>query len=552
MHRALISALPLLAGVANAAPARHQEREQAQAQALEADRRDLICIQVEPSTVFLPTTVYVTATASPSHGAEPLFTSAVTVAVAPALTTASAAAAALRVPLPVSSSGMLRWGNVTQQWTNTTTDCADSAVSAVSAESHVPNRQDAPAAGNGVPKQTPVKPNKIVAARNVLYFTNWGIYDADCQPQNLPADKVTHLLYAFGDLSPDGTVISSDTYADVEKRFAGDTLSKRGNNAYGVVNQLFALKKKNRGLKTLFSIGGSVHSRQGKFSKFAASEQGRKKFAASAVEFMADWGMDGVDIDWEHPRDAAEARSFVELLRETRLAMDRYAADNRQRYRYLLTVAAPAAPEHYRVLDLEAMDRYVDAWHLMGYDYAGAWDKTAGHQSNIRPDGSGAASTKFDTDQAVADYTRAGVPGNKIVLGLPLYGRSFGNTDGLGKPFEGAGRDATQEGVIPYRQLPRPGAVVRLDQRAGATWSYDPSSRELVSYDDVESARLKASYVKSKRLGGAVFWEASGDKKGDESLVRAMAGSLGKLDDSENMLHYPNSRYDNIRNGLYS
>lgn len=341
--------------------------------------------------------------------------------------------------------------------------------------------------------------------------------------------------------------VSSDPYADVQKRFAGDSLVKRATNAYGVINQLFKMKKRNRNLKTLLSIGGFTYSQQGKFSRFAGSQQGRRQFASSAVKLLADWGMDGLDIDWEHPQNAAEAQHLTALLAEVRAALDNYAAQNSQKYHYLLTVASSAGQEHYNKLDLKAMDRYVDAWHLMAYDYAGTWDETTGHQANLRRGADKSPGVKFSTDQAVDDYARAGVSASKIVLGIPLYGRSFGNTDGLGRPFAGSGKGA-RDGVVLYRDLDRPGASVEVDGVVGAAWSYDPKTRELVSYDNAASTKLKAEYVQSKGLGGAVFWEASGDKKGDGSLVGTMARALGDLDQSTNMLSYPQSRYDNIRN----
>ncbi|GAO16130.1 hypothetical protein UVI_02040250 [Ustilaginoidea virens] len=374
------------------------------------------------------------------------------------------------------------------------------------------------------------------------------------QPQEMAIDKITHLLYAFADLKDDGTVISSDPYADVEKLYGGGNSSSLGfvarnsSNAQGVVYQLYGLKKRNRKLKTLLSVGGFKYSRQGKFARIAGSEKGRKNFASSAVRLMADWGMDGIDIDWEYPKDAAEADGFLKLLQETRSALDNYASANKQNYHHLLTIAAPVGPTQYRLLNLKAMDQYLDVWNLLSYDYADSHYNTTSHQANIQANRADMRTTKFNTAQAVEDYISAGIAPNKIVLGLPLYGRSFANTEGMGTPFSGTAPGASK-GIRPYRDLPLPGAQVTVDPQLGAAWSYDPKTRELVSYDNAESAKLKADYVKSKGLGGAVFWQASGDKKGSDSLVGSMATYLGQLEATENMLSYPQSRYENIKNG---
>lgn len=265
---------------------------------------------------------------------------------------------------------------------------------------------------------------------------------------------------------------------------------------------------------------------------------------------LGDWGMDGMDIDWEYPQNPQEAQQFVLLLKACRDALDRYAAGNGQSHHYLLTVAVAAGPQNYAHLDMKGMDPYVDAWHLMAYDYAGSWDTTTGHQANIYPDPRNPNVTKFNTEQAVEAYLQGGIPPDKIVLGLPLYGRSFVNTDGLGKPFSGVGQGSFAPGTWLYRDLPRPGATVQVDGHVGAAWSYDPAARELVSYDTPQSALLKANYLRAKGLGGAVFWEASGDKRGEDSIVGIVARSMGELESTENMLSYPGSRYDNIKNSM--
>jgi chitinase len=201
-------------------------------------------------------------------------------------------------------------------------------------------------------------------------------------------------------------------------------------------------------------------------------------------------------------------------------------------------------------MDVEAMDPLLDAWHLMAYDYAGSWDSTSGHQANLYSSSANPASTKFSTERAVSDYLARGVSSRKLVLGLPLYGRSFESTAGLGQPYNGIGQGSIQSGVWLYKDLPRPGAVEMYDDVAMASYSFDPAKGELVSYDTPRSAIEKVRYLRAKRLGGTVFWEASGDKQGEGSLVGTVADELGVLDRSRNWLSFPVSRYDNIRAGM--
>lgn len=265
---------------------------------------------------------------------------------------------------------------------------------------------------------------------------------------------------------------------------------------------------------------------------------------------LADYGFDGLDIDWEYPNWISEGEQFYLLLKETRAALDKYAASHNQNYHYILTTATSAGPDKYSKLPLSKMNNIVDSIQLMSYDYAGDWDTTTGHASNVYPDSKNPAATKFSTSKAVTDYIAKGIDADKILVGMPLYGHSFANTNGLGKPYRGTGKGSVDKGIWLFKDLPRPGAKVMTNTDIIATYTYDSKTTEFVTLDGSASAKLKSTYLKSKGLGGAFFWEASGDKTGTSSLVRIMAESMGSLDKSQNQLDYPDSQFDNIRNGM--
>ncbi|KAG8952974.1 Endochitinase 1 [Tulasnella sp. 424] len=393
---------------------------------------------------------------------------------------------------------------------------------------------------------------------NIAYFVNWGIYGRKYPPSLIPAEELTHILYAFANVRSSGEVFLSDDWADKDIHYEGDSWNDQGKNLYGNFKQIYLLKKKHRHLKLMLSIGGWTYSPN--FHPVVVDPSARKEFVRSSIKLLEDFGLDGLDIDYEYPSNDAQASGYTELLRLLREGLDEHAQKKGNGCRFELSIAAPCGPDHYQKLHAKEMDRYLDMWNLMAYDYSGSWDKIANHQANVY-------NGPISGSKATEWYTRQGIAPNKLVIGLPLYGRSFLNTKGPGHSFSGVGPGSWEAGSYDFRALPLPGSTVHHDSDALASYSYDPAKKEFITFDDAIVAKWKAEWIIKEDFGGAMYWELSGDKSGwseekgrqgmeggagkeyvpGQSLVTVVKKAFGKLDQSQNWLEYGESQFDNMR-----
>lgn len=355
--------------------------------------------------------------------------------------------------------------------------------------------------------------------------------------KDVPYSKLTHINYAFSNVSEDGECILGDAEADSGRVYTADESisgrdDKKSAEFHGNFNQLLELKKQFPELKVLISIGGWNWS--GNFSKAAKDTASRQRFASSCIDLYLNkypGVFDGLDIDWEYPVSGGlssgipeDKANFTLLLGELRSQLNSLGETNKRTY--LLTIAAPIGPGTLRNLDLAGIAAAVDWINLMTYDFHGTWDTTTNFNAPLFRTADDPADASLNIDAAVLTYLAEGVPASKLVLGVPFYGRGWSgvaNVDhGLYQPAQGAAPGTYEAGSFEYKDIRDrylPAWHYYWNDEANVPWLYDEASQTFISFDDARSIEAKAGYAKDLGLAGVMIWDIS---QGGEQLMEAI------------------------------
>jgi chitinase len=397
------------------------------------------------------------------------------------------------------------------------------AAAATLAAALVASPASAAPAAPAAPAQAEASVGKVVG-----YFTEWGVYQRNYQVKNIEtsgsASKLTHINYAFGNVTNGGCAIG-DAYADYQKTYdAAGSVSGVADTwdqpLAGSFNQLKELKAKHPGLKVIWSFGGWTWS--GGFAQAAANPTA---FANSCYNLVNDprWAgvFDGIDIDWEYPNacglscDTSGAAAYKNLLAALRA---KFGSSK------LVTSAITAdgtSGGKIDAADYAGAAQYVNWFNVMSYDYFGAFNPT-GPTAPHSPLTSypGIPTPGFYSDAAIQKLKSKGVPASKLLLGIGFYGRGWtGVTQSApGGTATGPASGTYEQGIEDYKVLktkcPSNGTI--------AGTAYAKCGSDWWSYDTPSTIAGKVSYAKTQGLGGAMFWELSGDTTNGE-LITAVA-----------------------------
>jgi chitinase len=387
----------------------------------------------------------------------------------------------------------------------------------------------------------PEKRSKVVGG----YFEEWSIYGANFNIANLQAngvaDKLTHLTYAFGDATPTGCAIA-DTWADYQDPYLPSvTGTPYPGPLYGNFAALQQLKTLHPNLKVLVSLAGAPG-----FSAAASTATGRQAFVASCIDLFINGNLgggvsaagifDGIDIDWEFPA-ATDTVNATLLMQEFRKQLD--ALGDSCKKHYLLTMFGPAGQQNFSNIQLAKVAKTLDFYNVQGYDFHGDWEMATNHASPLFDDKQDPDySENFYIEYTIASYLKAGVPADKLVLGIPTYGYGWTGVPDINNGlYQSATALATPpatdyletQGVATYLTISSlTGYTRHFDSKRIAVWIYQPSSGTFWTYDDPVTVWLKMGYVNFRApggLGGAYVWALKDDDT-NGTIVKTIAAGL--------------------------
>jgi GH18 family chitinase len=353
------------------------------------------------------------------------------------------------------------------------------------------------------------------AKQIVGYYPNWQWYDRSqlVNPESIHYEKYTVINYAFFRPMADGSIQSTDSWAD-ENLLLGPMVWWP-NQYHDSTRSLPYLAAEN-GVKLLPSIGGWNDSHN--FPQIAADPVKRQNFINHCILLINTYNFNGIDVDWEYPGyvphggGPADKQNFTLLMQELRDALN--DLENATGEDYLLTSCFGPSQERMENIDWENILPVVDMVNLMSYDFHGSWDPESNHHTPLYSPAVG--DPDWCIDGAFTKLTQDfGVPAEKVNIGVAFYGKALANCTQLYGPHSGYDGSTfwEDEGQPLYYNILKNIDLFDYywDNQVQCPYLLGNSINTFVTFDDALSMGYKAQYVMDNDAKGVIIWEITGD-----------------------------------------
>ncbi|NPC50998.1 chitinase [Corallococcus sp. AB032C] len=314
------------------------------------------------------------------------------------------------------------------------------------------------------------------------YYTGWNA--DDYPPEKVDFSALTHIMVGRVTPNTDGTV---DAIFDNSNGSAmAKTLSTRAHAA---------------GRKAIIMVGGA-----GEHANWvgAASSSNREKFVQNLLKTMDDHGYDGLDIDWEPVEEADKPNllALVQRLRQVRPGM-------------LLTFpigwvnnnfATDASLKWYPQLA-----QYLDQVNVMSYEMIGVWGGWDSWFTSALKGESGTHPTSVES--SLKAWVAAGIPKEKLGMGIPFYGLAWRHITGPRQPFTDWSDYVGGDNSFTYKKILALSKTGTLQWDAAAQANYvtfntpvEDGTVRWITYDGPEAIQAKGQYAKANGYGGTIIW----------------------------------------------
>jgi chitinase len=325
--------------------------------------------------------------------------------------------------------------------------------------------------------------NNVSAQKKaVIAYYSGGLQALD----SFDAKKFTHIIYCFG-------------------RLKGNALHLRGSRDTLLIQKMVAMKKQNKKLKVLLSLGGWGGCEP--CSDVFNTETGRKEFAQSVKSLTDFFGADGIDLDWEYPTISGfpghkfrpeDKQNFTDLVKELRTVLGKKAT---------VTFAAGGFDRFLEEsVDWASVMPMLNYVNLMTYDLVGGYAKVTGHHTPLYS----TPTQKQSTDNCVQWLLKNGVDPRKLIVGAAFYSRVW---EGVENTNNGLYQPGKFKGSFGFDSFPTrlQNYAMYWDSVAQAPYAYNAAEKLYATFDDKRSVALKTKYVMKHKLGGIMFWHLGHD-----------------------------------------